>query len=97
MDEEELRRALACAAEKKKLHRFGAEAMAQVVIALRAGATFEAAALSAPAQAASSSSSSAAWTGPESWPLAAGSRSTSSITAIWAASEARRPALITRL
>lgn len=46
--EAELRRVLARAvADRKGAHRFGPEEMAQVVIALRAGATFEAAAKSA--------------------------------------------------
>lgn len=48
-------------------------------------------------QAASNSSSSAVMTGPESRPLALVSRSTSSITAIGAASEARNPALMMRV
>src|SRR3546814_20622567 len=46
--------------------------------------------------AASSSSSSAFWTGPESRPLASTSRSTNSITAMGEASDARMPALIDR-
>jgi|GEM_PF-2381242 len=46
-DEAELRRVLALAARKKEPHRFGAEHMAQVVIALRAGATFAVAAKAA--------------------------------------------------
>lgn len=44
-----------------------------------------------------SSNSSSLMTGPESWPLASVSRSTNSITAIGAASLARKPALITRV
>src|SRR5699024_118313 len=42
-------------------------------------------------------SSSSVITGPESWPLAAGSRSTSSMIAIGAASETRSPALMIRV
>jgi AraC-like DNA-binding protein len=49
------------------------------------------------AHAASSYSSPPPWTGPESWPLAEKSRSTSSMIAIAAASEARRPALMIRV